>query len=83
MDSVDRYSQQALDVLTSGRLLEALDIEREEPRVRRRDGQGSLDAVDDGAPLNNEDFLTARRLVEAGARCVTISFGRWDTHSCR
>jgi uncharacterized protein (DUF1501 family) len=22
----------------------------------------------------------ARRLVEAGARCVTISFGRWDTH---
>jgi len=83
MDSVDRFSQQALDVLTSGRLLEALDVEREEPRVRRRYGQGSLDAVDDGAPLNNEDFLTARRLVEAGARCVTISFGRWDTHSCR
>ena len=23
----------------------------------------------------------ARRLVEAGARVVTISFGRWDTHS--
>ena len=35
MDSVDRYSQQALDVLTSGRLLEALDYERAEPRVRR------------------------------------------------
>ena len=83
MDSVDRFSQQALDVLTSGRLLEAHDAEREEHRVRRRYGQGSLDAVDDGAPLNNEDFLTARRLGEAGARGVTISFGRWDTHSCR
>jgi uncharacterized protein (DUF1501 family) len=33
--------------------------------------------------MNNEDFLTARRLVEAGARCVAISYGRWDTHSCR
>jgi len=83
MDSVDEYSQQALQVLTSGRLLHALDLEREEPRVRRRYGRGSLDAVDDGAPLYNEDFLTARRLVEAGARCVTVSYGRWDTHSCR
>jgi uncharacterized protein (DUF1501 family) len=27
-----------------------------------------------------DHFLMARRLVEAGARCVTISFGRWDTH---
>ena len=83
MDSVDLYTQQALEVLTSGRLLEALDLEREAPRVRSRYGRGSLDAVDDGAPLYNEDFLMARRLVEAGARCVTISFGRWDTHSCR
>ncbi|MAV36295.1 MAG: hypothetical protein CMJ59_12660 [Planctomycetaceae bacterium] len=83
MDSVDLYTQRALEVLTSGRLREALDLEREDPRVRRRYGRGSLDAVDDGAPLHNEDFLTARRLVEAGARCVTISFGRWDTHSCR
>ena len=33
--------------------------------------------------MNNEDFLIARRLVEAGARCVSVSFGRWDTHSCR
>ena len=42
-----------------------------------------MDAGDDGAPMHNEDFLIARRLVEAGARCVTLSFGRWDTHSCR
>jgi hypothetical protein len=83
MESVDLYTQQAIEVLTSSRLLQALEIDREDPRVSRRYGSGTLDAVDDGAPLYNEDFLMARRLVEAGARCVTISFGRWDTHSCR
>lgn len=33
------------------------------------------------APRNLEHFLIARRLVEAGARCVTLNFGRWDFHS--
>lgn len=83
MSSVDLYTRQAMEVLTSSRLLEALDVGREDPEVRRRYGVGSLDPVDDGSPMNNEDFLIARRLVEAGARCVTVSFGRWDTHSCR
>ncbi|MEE3373432.1 MAG: DUF1501 domain-containing protein [Planctomycetota bacterium] len=83
MDSVDLYTRQALEVLTSGRLLRALDLDQEPVSVRERYGRGSLDAVDDGAPMNNEDFLAARRLVEAGARCVSLSFGRWDTHSCR
>jgi len=83
MESVDLYTRQAIEVLTSRQLLMALDVSREDARVRRRYGSGSLDAVDDGAPMHNEDFLIARRLVEAGARCVTISFGRWDTHSCR
>ena len=27
-----------------------------------------------------EHFLMARRLVEAGARCVTLAFSRWDWH---
>jgi len=28
-----------------------------------------------------EQFLTARRLVEAGVGCVTLSYGGWDSHS--
>ena len=28
----------------------------------------------------NDQFLIARRLVEAGARCVTVAYGFWDTH---
>ncbi len=83
MQSVDSYTSQALHMLTSNRLLEALDISKESPEILARYGQGNRDAVDDGSPMNNEDFLIARRLVEAGARCVSVSFGRWDTHSCR
>jgi uncharacterized protein (DUF1501 family) len=37
--------------------------------------------VDDGGPCCNDHFLLARRLVEAGARCVTLAFGRWDYHN--
>ena len=83
MQSVDAYTSQALHMLTSNRLLEALDISKESPETIARYGKGNNDAVDDGSPMNNEDFLVARRLVEAGARCVSVSFGRWDTHSCR
>jgi hypothetical protein len=78
---VDRFQEQAYGVLTSPKLAEALDIEREDPRVRERYGRGSLKRMMDGSPLYNEHLLMARRLVEAGARCVTLSFGRWDTHS--
>ena len=34
----------------------------------------------DAGPLFNEYLLTARRLVEAGVRCVTLAYGRWDWH---
>ncbi len=83
VQSVDAYTAQALHMLTSNKLLEALDISKEAPETIARYGKGNNDPVDDGSPMNNEDFLIARRLVEAGARCVSISFGRWDTHSCR
>ena len=34
----------------------------------------------DGAPTVNDQLLMARRLVEAGVRCVTLIYGRWDSH---
>lgn len=36
---------------------------------------------DDGGPRLTDHFLAARRLVEAGARVVTLAFSRWDYHS--
>ena len=78
---LDTIDQQALDILTSSQLAEALDLSQEDPKVRERYGKGSKDRYGDGAPRNLEHFLMARRLVEAGARVVTLNFGRWDFHS--
>ena len=67
-------------MLTSSKLLEALDIEKEDPKVRESYGKGDPKNRDDGGPKLMEHFLIARRLVEAGARCVTLAFSRWDHH---
>jgi hypothetical protein len=81
MGGLDAFQQQALGLLTSSRLVDALDLEKEDPRVRERYGKGDPTNYGDGAPRNLEHFLTARRLVEAGCRVVTLNFGRWDFHS--
>jgi hypothetical protein len=80
MEGLDVFNQRAFDVLTSSRLIEALDLSKEPARVRERYGKGDTKNYGDGAPRNNEHFLMARRLVEAGARCVTMNYGRWDFH---
>lgn len=80
MEGMDAFTARAFDVLTSSKLVEALDIEREDPRVRERYGKGDPKLVADGGPRNLEHFLIARRLVEAGVRCVTLAFSRWDWH---
>jgi hypothetical protein len=78
--SMDVCYQRAFDVLTSRRLVDALDVTREPHKVRERYGQGSPQHQGDGAPLWNDQLLMARRLIEAGARCVTVAYGFWDTH---
>jgi hypothetical protein len=77
---MDSFSQRAFEVLMSRRVYEALDVTKEDPRVRARYGIGDMSNEQDGPPCCMDHFLMARRLVEAGARVVTISFGRWDTH---
>jgi hypothetical protein len=77
----DAATAKALDVLTSSKLIDALDVSRESEQTRARYGDGKPYKFQfDGAPTPNEHLLIARRLVEAGARCVTLSFGRWDSH---
>jgi hypothetical protein len=81
IEGMDAAQQRALGVLTSSRLLEALDVSREPDRVRARYGDGKPYQFQyDGAPTVNDQLLMARRLVEAGVRCVTLSYGRWDSH---
>lgn len=79
-EGMDSYGQQALGILTSSTLVNALDTSREDPRVLASYGQDDPAFERDGAPRMVRNFLIARRLVEAGARVVTLNFSRWDWH---
>ncbi len=68
MGALDTYTQRAVEVVTSGKVADALDLNKEDPQVRERYGK------------DGNMFLTSRRLVEAGARVVTLNWGSWDTH---
>jgi len=75
------FTEEAFGVLTSSSLVNALDLSQEDPKVRERYGDGKPFKFQyDGAPTVNEHVLIARRLVEAGARSVSLSYGRWDSH---
>ncbi|HLQ44819.1 MAG TPA: DUF1501 domain-containing protein [Planctomycetaceae bacterium] len=84
MDAMDRFTQQAVGILTSGRFADALDLSREEPRVldrfTLRETNGTPNRTSDG-PESVRKFLLARRMIEAGVRCVSISISDFDTHT--
>ena len=85
MDAMDQFTQQAMGILTSGRLAEALEIEREDPRVLARYTPtvaevGPRFTTAEG-PMAARKLLLARRLIEAGVRCVSVSISDFDTHS--
>jgi hypothetical protein len=79
-DGLDAYTQQALGILTSSRLRDALDLSKEDPKVAAKYGVDDPGFERDGAPRMVRNFCIARRLVEAGARVVTMNFTRWDWH---
>jgi hypothetical protein len=81
MGGLDAFNAQAFGMLTSSKLLEALDYQRESRQIIERYGTGDTKIRGDAAPRILEQFLVARRLVEAGARVVTVAFGFWDYHA--
>lgn len=81
LKGMDTFTETAFGVLTSSKLVDALDLSKEDPRIVARYGDGKPYQFQyDGAPTCNEQLLMARRLVEAGVRSVTLSYGRWDSH---
>jgi hypothetical protein len=82
VEGADESTRQAIDILTSTRLADALDLDKEDVRIRDLYGRGSPEPAGygDAGPLLNDYFLAARRLVEAGVRVVTLAYGRWDWH---
>jgi len=82
--ALDRYQAQALDIITSPRVRDAFDLSREPARVRSAYGRGKFPhqtAVSILYDWPAQQFLLARRLVEAGVRVVTLRAGDWDHHS--
>lgn len=80
LPELDALSAKAFDILTSSKMIQALDLSKEDPKIRERYGKGIDKPQGDASPMLNEQFLAARRLVEAGARFVTVSYGFWDWH---
>lgn len=84
MEALDRFQQQAWEILSSPAARRAFDLDSEPAEVRER--YGFMPAFDPmasnrcGAPAWSQRVLLARRLVEAGVRLVTVDLRWWDTH---
>ncbi len=71
MDTMDRFQQQAMDIVLGSAAREAFDLDREDVRAADRYGQSPWGRY----------TLMARRLVEAGVTFVTVDMPHWDDHS--
>ena len=70
LDAMDTFYQRAYSLLESQKAREAFDLSKEEGAMRDTYGRNQA----------GSRFLLARRLVEAGARFVTLTYGSWDMH---
>jgi hypothetical protein len=70
-ENLDQFDQQAFSMVLGDAARSAIDIRKEDPRLRDRYGRHEW----------GQSALLARRLVEAGVRFVTLTFGGWDYHS--
>jgi uncharacterized protein (DUF1501 family) len=71
MSTMDKYQQQALDLVLGSEARVAFDVDREDPKSADRYGQSPWGRY----------TLMARRLVEAGVTFVTVDMPHWDDHS--
>ena len=76
-NGIDEFRRQAFEVMTSPRLAEALDLSREDASVRSRYGLDRDYPGERRGKTMLDQFLLARRVIEAGAQCVTLAFSRW------
>jgi hypothetical protein len=71
VEGLDQFAQQAYAMISSPRARRAFDISQERPEVARPFGETRFGL----------SCLLATRLVEAGVRFVTVTYGGWDTHA--
>ncbi len=79
LTTMDSFYQRAYDLLASPEAKSAFSLDGEAPATRDLYGMKAWGPV--LRPSAGARFLIARRLIEAGVRCVTVTYGAWDTHS--
>jgi uncharacterized protein (DUF1501 family) len=79
LQTMDSFYQRAYDLLASPKAREAFSLKGESDKTKELYGMSAWGPV--LRPSAGAKFLIARRLVEAGARCVTVTYGAWDTHA--
>ena len=70
MNGLDTFKAQALEMISGEHVRKAFDINLEDEKTRDKYGRHQY----------GQSALLARRLVEAGSRCVTVNTGYWDHH---
>jgi len=69
--AMNTFYERAYSVISSQKAREAFDIEKEDAKLRDRYGRNQA----------GQRMIMARRLVEAGVRMVTLTYGGWDMHN--
>lgn len=88
MEGLDAFDSRALEMVVSGKVRDAFDLDKEPKNVRARYGQQPVKVRNQECNVvrfhdvdhPGKALLRARRLVEAGVSAVTIAFYDWDTH---
>jgi hypothetical protein len=71
ISAMDTFYQQAYSLISSPKAKEAFNINAEEAKLRDAYGRNAA----------GQRMLMARRLVEAGVRFVSLTYGGWDMHN--
>ena len=79
LKTMDSFYGRAYELLASKESKEAFTLSSETDQTKQLYGMQPWGPV--VRPRAGASLLVARRLVEAGARFVTVSYGRWDTHA--
>jgi uncharacterized protein (DUF1501 family) len=79
--TMSSFHQQAYGMLSSPSVREAFSLKGESDKTKELYGMIGLTGPLSFRNAGAARFLIARRLIEAGARFVTVTFGSWDTHS--
>ncbi|MEE3199765.1 MAG: DUF1501 domain-containing protein, partial [Planctomycetota bacterium] len=71
LEAMDTFYQRAYGLISSKEAKEAFNINAEPAKLRDEYGRNAA----------GQRLLLARRLVEAGVRFVTLTYGGWDMHN--